>query len=124
MTTGLHIYRCENPVRTRVKCPHHKHLCYGEKQEFYDTIRIFFDCGTVLDYGYGYFEPPKLYKTIKIFKDDVGYTAWAPRIGWEILARMVPIEKARRVARLRLKEGGRIIEQIRFRGRKNEKFKE
>ncbi len=46
MMNGLHIYRCENPVRTRAMCLHHRRLCYGEKQEFYDTMRIFFDCGT------------------------------------------------------------------------------
>ncbi len=28
---GLHIYRCENPKRTRTMCPHHHHLCYGGK---------------------------------------------------------------------------------------------
>lgn len=107
----LHIYRCENPKRTRRLCPHHKKLEYGELQEFYDTTRIFFDCGTLVDYGYGYYEPPKLYKTIKIFKDSEGYAAWVPRAGWGMLARMVPLEKARKIARLRLKRGGEIIEK-------------
>lgn len=110
MTGGLHIYRCENPKRTRIMCPYCKHLCYGEKQEFYDTTRIFLDCGTYVDWGYGYYEPPKLYKTIKIFKGEAGYTAWVPRAGWVMLAREVPLEKARSIARKRLKEGGRIIE--------------
>ena len=110
MTTGLYIYRCEHPTRTRAMCPHCKHLCYGERQEFYDTVRIFFDCGTYADYGYGYYQPPKTYTTIKIFKDEEGYTAWVPRAGWTILTRMVPLEQARRISRLRVRKGGRIIE--------------
>jgi hypothetical protein len=105
------IYRCEKPVRTRAICPHHKHLCYGERQDFYDTRRIFFDCGTVADYGYGYYESPKLYKIIKIFKDETGYTAWVPRANWEMLARQVPLEKARGIAKLRLVKGGQIKEE-------------
>ena len=109
--TRLHIFRCEHPTRTRVMCPHHKHLCYGEKQDFYDTTRLFFDCGTFVDYGYGYFEPPKLYQTIKIFEDETGYTAWVPRAGWLFLAREVPLNRARKIARSRLKKGGRIIEE-------------
>ncbi len=112
MTSGIHIYRCENPIRTRALCPYHKRLCYGEKQEFYDTTRIFFDCGTFADYGYGYYESPKLYRTIKIFKDENGYTAWVPRCGWKMLARQVPLEQARRVAKLRSAKGGQIIEKI------------
>lgn len=111
MTTGLHIYRCENPVRTRAMCPHHKHLCYGERQEFYDTTRLFFDCGTVVDSGYGYYERPTQYKHIVIFKDENGYTAWAPRADWAMLARQVPLIKARRIAKSRLKKGGHIIER-------------
>ena len=75
-------------------------------------MRIFFDCGTYIDYGYGYYEPPKCYKNIKIFKDDEGYTVWVPRAGWIMLARMVPLEQARRIAHLRLKRGGHIVEQI------------
>ena len=107
----LHIYRCENPTRTRVMCPHHKHLCYGEKQEFYDSTRVFFDCGTFADYGYGYYEPPKLYKNITIFKDENGYTAWCPRNSWKILAREVPLEIARKIAKARLEKGGRIVDR-------------
>lgn len=110
MVTGLHIYRCENPKRTRRVCPHHKKLEYCELQEFYDTLHIFFDCGTFVNTGYGYYEPPRLYKTIKIFKDGTGFTAWVPRAGWTMLARMVPLEQARRIARLRLNKGGTIIE--------------
>ncbi len=108
----LHIYRCENPMRTRALCPHHKKLCYGERQDFYDTRRIFFDCGTMIDYGYGYYEPPKLYKSITIFKDETGYTAWAPRAGWAILAREVPLSQARRIAKQRLAKGGQLIDKV------------
>lgn len=70
MTSGIHIYRCNDITRTRAKCPFHKHLCYGERHRYYDTTRIFFDCGTMVDYGYGYYEKPKLYKRISIFKDE------------------------------------------------------
>ena len=113
---GLHIYRCENPKRSRRICPHHKKLEYCELQEFYDTLRIFFDCGTFVDTGYGYYEPPKLYKTIKIFRDDVGYTAWVPRASWVMLARNVPLNIARRISRQRLKKNGTIIEVISHKG--------
>ena len=106
----LHIYRCENPQRTRQLCPNHKKLEYGELQEFYDTTWIFFDCGTFADYGY--YEPPKLYKHIVIIKDETGYTVWVPRAGWVILANQVPLRKARKVARVRLKKGGLITEKI------------
>jgi len=109
---GLHIYRCEQPARTRAMCPFHKHLCYGERQDFYDTMRIFFDCGTFADYGYGYYEPPKRYKHIVIFKDAEGFTAWCPRAGWTMLAREVPLAKAKRIAKLRLKKGGHVIERF------------
>ena len=112
MTNGLHIYRCEHPTRTRTMCPHHKRLCYGEKQEFYDTTRILFDCGTFADYGYGYFEPPKLYKSITIFKDESGYTAWVPRANWEMIAREVTLNQARRMARQRLSKGGYIRQKF------------
>lgn len=110
--TGLHIYRCEKPTRTRAMCPHHKHLEYGERQDFYDTRRIFFDCGTFVDYGYGYYEAPKLYNNITIFKDETGYTAWVPRSGWMMLARMVPLSRARKIARAHLREGGQIKESV------------
>jgi hypothetical protein len=108
----LHIYRCEKPQRTRAMCPHHKHLCYGEKQEFYDTTRVFFDCGTFVDYGYGYYQPPKLYNSITIFEDEGGYSVWVPRCGWVMLAREVPLEVARSIATKRLKKGGHIVEKI------------
>ena len=108
----LHIYRCENPKRTRRLCPHHKKLEYGELQEFYDTTWVFFDCGTFADYGYGYYETPKLYRNITIFKDESGYTAWVPRAGWKMLARQVPLEQARKIAKARLTKGGIIQEKF------------
>lgn len=108
----LHIYRCENPTRTRAICPHHKHLCYGERQDFYDTRQIFFDCGTFVDYGYGYYKPPKLYKNITIFKDETGYTAWCPRSGWKIVANQLPLNQARNIARKRLAKDGKIVEKL------------
>ena len=108
----VHIYRCENSIRIRAMCPHHKHLCYGERQDFYDTVRVFFDCGTFGDSGYGYYEPPKLYKSITIFKDDIGYTAWVPRAGWIMLAHQVQLEKARRLSRARLVKKGVITEKL------------
>ncbi len=106
---GIHIYRCEHPTRTRKMCPYHHHLCYGEKQEFYDTMRIFFDCGTMVDYGYGYYQPPKLYKEIKIFADETGFTAWVPRANWAIIARMVPLKLAIRLAKARLNKNGKLV---------------
>jgi hypothetical protein len=111
MTTRLHIYRCENPQRARAMCPHHKHLCYGERQDFYDTRRIFFDCGTLVDYGYGYYEPPKLYKKLVIFKDDAGYTVLARYVD-KFIIKQVSLSKARRIAKLRLKKDGFIIENF------------
>jgi len=46
--------------RARRKCPYHKKMEYGEMVTAYDTIRVFLDCGTLLDYGYGYWvAPPK-----------------------------------------------------------------
>ena len=93
----LHIYRCEHPRRVRMTYPHHKHLCYGERQGFYDTRCIFFDCGTFVDYGYVYYEKPKLYKSIEILKDEVGFTARVRRAGFRILAKArleLPPERA------------------------------
>ena len=109
---SLHIYRCENPTRTRAMCPYHKHLCYGERQSFYDTTRIFFDCGTFADYGYDYYEIPKLYKNITIFKDETGFTAWCPRSNYKMIARQVTLNQARNIARKRLAKGGYITERL------------
>lgn len=71
----------------------------------------YWDCGTRVDYGYGYYDPPKLYKSITIFKDETGFTAWVPRAGWEMLAREVPLQQARRIARARLAKGGHITDE-------------
>ena len=57
--TGAICNLVESQRRVRRKCPYHKHLCYGLEQVSYDTIRVFFDCGTFADYGYGYWEKPK-----------------------------------------------------------------
>ena len=60
----LHLYQAANVRRTRRRCPYHKRLCYGERQEYYDTIHVFFDCGTSADYGYGVWrEPPEVTRT-------------------------------------------------------------
>ena len=107
----IHIYRCEHPERARAQCPYHKKLEYGERQSFYDTTRVFFDCGAMADYGYGEYTPPKLYKNITIFKDETGFTVWAPRAGYEFLAKFVPLERARLIARKRLANGGRIKDE-------------
>jgi len=92
-------------------CPYCKQKCYGTAYHYYDTVQIVFDCGTRIDIGYGYYEPPKLYNNITIFKDRVGYTAWVPRSGWLILGREVPLPEARNIARRRLKQGGIIKER-------------
>ncbi len=100
----LHIYTAEKK-RTRRYCPYHKRLCYGFKQEYYDTLRIFFDCGTMVDTGYGSYDPPKLYKRIVLFKDETGYSVMA-RYSFDMLARCVPLERARRIAKQRLAKDG------------------
>jgi len=58
-TIPIHIYRADNVKRVRRLCPYHKHQCYGTMHEYYDTTRVFLDCGTGLDYGYGDWTPPK-----------------------------------------------------------------
>ncbi len=93
-------------------CPYHKRLEFGELHEYYDTRQIVFDCGTFADYGYGYYDPPKLYKSITIFKDDTGFTAWVPRAGYAMLARMVTLKRARLIAKKRLATGGIIKEAV------------
>lgn len=106
----VHIYRCEKPKRIRRKCPHHKHLCYGSMHRYYDTTMFFFDCGTVVDTGAGVYTPPKLYKRIKIFKDDVGYSVYPKYTAFStLLARQVPLKLAQRIAKSRLKNGGKVI---------------
>ena len=103
----MHIYRCENPKRTRALCPHHKKLEYGELQEFYDTTRVFFDCGTLADYGYGYYEPPKKYKRLRIFWDSEKqcFTLWADYVNNALFSH-ANYNKILRIANERLKPGG------------------
>jgi SAM-dependent MidA family methyltransferase len=103
---GVHIYRCENPKRTRKICPHHKQLEYGELQEFYDTTRIFFDCGTFADYGYGYYNPPTKYKRLKIYWDSELNKHVLVCAGFKKLFSHVNINKVKRIAKDRLKENG------------------
>ncbi len=56
----LHIYTANKRRRVRRVCPYHKHLEYGELQEYYDTRYVFFNCGASIDYGYGEWRsPPK-----------------------------------------------------------------
>ena len=54
----IHIFTTDDRKRTRRLCPYHKHLCYGELTEYYDTTHVVFDCGTFVDYGYGQWNPP------------------------------------------------------------------
>ena len=55
---SLHVFTGTAVRRTRRWCPFHQHLCYGEQHEYYDTRRVFFDCGTLADDGYGYVQRP------------------------------------------------------------------
>lgn len=109
MNEGLHIYRCLNPKRTRRQCPFHKKLEYGELQEFYDTTRIFFDCGTFVDGGYGYYVPPKQYKHLQIFWDSSkGKYVLVATYNWEHLFEHKDHNKILAIAQQRLKAGGKI----------------
>ena len=105
--SGIHIYRCEHPKRTRKLCPHHKRLEHGELQDFYDTRRIFFDCGTFVDYGYGYYEPPKLYKKLLVYWDSelLKYVLVA-RYTWTTLFKHEDYNKVIGIAKERLKPNG------------------
>lgn len=105
----LHIYRCENPRRTRQLCPYHKKMEYGELQEFYDTRRIFFDCGTFVDYGYGYYEPPKRYKRLQVYWDgELEKYILVATQSWEHLFESPNYKKVIKIAEGRLKIGGRL----------------
>ena len=66
--TLLHFHTANKRKRTRRMCPYHKHLEYGELQEFYDTVNMFFDCGTQVDYGYSEWRPPPKTKCPKCRK--------------------------------------------------------
>lgn len=56
--TTLHIFRANNIKQVRVKCPYCKHLCYGERHDFYDASYIHLNCGTRIDCE-GWTPPPK-----------------------------------------------------------------
>lgn len=58
MSSALCDLREKPDRRVRRRCPFHKRLCYGRLAEYYDTVRVYFDCGTELDYGYGYWRAP------------------------------------------------------------------
>ena len=104
----LHIYRSHDIKRTRMYCPHHKRLCYGERQGFYDTVNVFFDCGTFAEYGYGVFTPPKKYKRLHIWQKDDGQ--WElTNCFWNRLLLRKSREVVLRVAKDRLKPGGVIM---------------
>ncbi len=103
----IHIYRCENPRRVRKQCPFHKRLEYGEQQDFYDTRRIFFDCGTFVDYGYGYWEKPKQYKKLHIwYFEDHWEVRW--ECGYSPLGKSKTKTGIMRLAKYHLKKGGKI----------------
>jgi len=55
---SLHVFTATAVRRTRRECPFHRRRCYGEQHEYYDTRRVFFDCGALADYGYGYVQRP------------------------------------------------------------------
>ena len=64
----LHIYTANKTKRVRLHCPYHKHLCFGSRREYYDTVRVAFDCGASMDYGYGEWRPPPKTKCKKCRK--------------------------------------------------------
>ena len=50
----------EEPDRRTWKiCPLHKRREYGNLVTMYDTVRVFLTCGTMIDYGYGYWQKPR-----------------------------------------------------------------
>ena len=102
---SIHIYRADKVKRVRRLCPCHKLLHYGSQHEYYDTTLIFFDCGTRVDFGYGEWRPPKLYKKLTIFQDEVGYSLMA--LGSVIFSAMTK-RGIRAIANQRLKAGGKI----------------
>lgn len=66
----LHIYQPNKRYRIRMKCPYHKHYCYGQRADYYDGSYITFDCGTRID-GEGWTPPPKKKCPLcrKVFRD-------------------------------------------------------
>ena len=107
--TTLHIYTANKKVRVRRKCPFHKHLCFGTLHEYYDTTKVFFYCGTVVDYGYGEYTPPRKYKRLCIFKDGDKWVLWA-RYVWQKLGEAKTHAGIQRLASYHLKPGGGIKE--------------
>lgn len=107
----LHIYTADKTKRIRRQCPYHKRLCYGGQADFYDTVKVFFDCGTSVDYGYSEWTPPKLYKRLVLFKDETGYTILAKYTG-DLLVRQVSRSQAMRIAKQRLAKGGHLSVEL------------
>jgi hypothetical protein len=103
----IHIYTAPN-VRVRHKCPYHNRLECGNKQEFYDSTRVFFDCGTMADYGYGYYQPPEKFKRLEIFKDEGDTFSIFARYTHRFFTGYKTLAAAKRIAKCHLKEGGNI----------------
>ncbi len=56
----------EEPIsRVTADCPYHGRLEAGNRHVAYDTVRIFLDCGTMLDYGYGEWFAPQCRAMLK-----------------------------------------------------------
>ena len=106
----LHIYRADKVKRVRRVCPCHKVLHYGSQHEYYDTTLIFFDCGAEADFGYGEWRPPKLYKKLTIFENEVGYSLMA--LG-SVISSALTERGIRTIAKQRLKTGGSIKDLLR-----------
>ena len=104
-----HIYRASKITRVRRVCPYHKVLHYGSQHEYYDTTLIFFDCGTEADYGYGEWRPPKSYKKLTIFQDEVGYSLMA--LG-NVISSARTKRGIRAMANQRLKPSGEIKDLV------------
>lgn len=44
--------RIEKDRSVRRRCPKCKKLRYGRMVHYYDTVRVFLECGVMLDFGY------------------------------------------------------------------------
>lgn len=40
--------------RVRRRCPKCRKLRYGDLRHYFDTVRVFLQCGVMVDSGYGY----------------------------------------------------------------------
>ncbi len=58
MSVSICDLRTKRDRRTRRYCPFHKRLCFGVLITCFDTVSVDFDCGTTVDYGYGYWRKP------------------------------------------------------------------